>query len=61
MLIFQVMGRMRAASVGQSVREAPCRQARIKLDIATGPAIVLIPESSHTNRLLVANIGNYLV
>nr|XP_018668116.1 vacuolar protein sorting-associated protein 13D [Ciona intestinalis] len=57
----EVLGRMRAASVGQSVRVAACRQARIALDFETGPAIILIPESSHTHRVVVANLGRIIV
>lgn len=52
-----MLGRSQAANVAQSVKEAPGRQGRIKLDIASGPAILLIPESSHADRLVVANIG----
>lgn len=55
--MYQVLGRMRAASVGQSIRSSSCRQARVRLDIETGAAIILIPESSHADRLLVANLG----
>ena len=55
-----MLGRSHAANVQQSVKEAPGRQARIKLDIASGPAILLIPESSHADRLVVANIGEIM-
>uniref|UniRef100_H2ZA75 UBA domain-containing protein n=1 Tax=Ciona savignyi TaxID=51511 RepID=H2ZA75_CIOSA len=57
----EILGRMRAASVGQSVCVAARRQGRIALDIQTGPAIILIPESCHAQRLIVANLGIIIV
>jgi len=54
---FQVLGRMRAASVGQSVHQTSRRQARVLLDIEADAPIILIPESSHSQRLIVANLG----
>jgi len=57
----KVLGRMRAASVGQNVRSSACRQARVKLDIEADAPVILIPESSHAERLLVANLGSILI
>ncbi|XP_076807510.1 intermembrane lipid transfer protein VPS13D-like [Clavelina lepadiformis] len=57
----EVLGRMRAASVGQNVRTTSCRQARVLLSIEADAPIILIPESSHTDRLLVANLGHITV
>ncbi|XP_077970761.1 intermembrane lipid transfer protein VPS13D-like isoform X2 [Styela clava] len=57
----EVLGRMRAASVGQAVSSASRRQARILLDIEADSPVLLIPESSHSDRLVVADLGNLTV
>ena len=51
---------MRAASVGQSVHLTSRRQARVRLDVEAEAPIILIPESSHSQRLLVANLGKLI-
>ena len=43
--------------MGQSVHPTSRRQARVLLDVETDAPIILIPESSHSHRLLVANLG----
>nr|XP_023697192.1 vacuolar protein sorting-associated protein 13D isoform X3 [Paramormyrops kingsleyae] len=56
-----VLGRQRAAMEGQAVREHPQRAARILLDIEAGAPVLLIPESSRSPRLIVANLGQLRV
>ncbi|TSM04819.1 Vacuolar protein sorting-associated protein 13D [Bagarius yarrelli] len=56
-----VLGRQRAAVEGQAVRERPQRASRVLLDIKAGAPVLLIPESSHSKRLLVANLGQLKV
>ncbi|XP_076466689.1 LOW QUALITY PROTEIN: intermembrane lipid transfer protein VPS13D-like [Babylonia areolata] len=52
-----VLGRMRAASAGQKINDKATRGARIKLDIEADSPILLIPESSRTDHVLVADLG----
>ncbi|XP_053498784.1 intermembrane lipid transfer protein VPS13D isoform X2 [Ictalurus furcatus] len=56
-----VLGRQRAAVEGQAVREHPQRASRVLLDIEAGAPVLLIPESSHSKRLIVANLGQLKV
>ncbi|CAL8369136.1 unnamed protein product [Lota lota] len=56
-----VLGRQRAAIEGQAVREHPQRASRVLLDIQAGAPVVLIPESSCSPRLIVANLGQLRV
>ncbi|XP_027026540.2 vacuolar protein sorting-associated protein 13D isoform X1 [Tachysurus fulvidraco] len=56
-----VLGRQRAAVEGQAVRERPQRASRVLLDIEAGAPVLLIPESSHSKRLIVANLGQLKV
>ncbi|KAK1801786.1 hypothetical protein P4O66_022429 [Electrophorus voltai] len=71
-----VLGRQRAAMEGQAfecqqlkmhpepvlkVRERPQRASRLLLDIVAGAPVLLIPESSHSKRLMVANLGQLRV
>uniref|UniRef100_A0A9J7Y3S5 Vacuolar protein sorting 13 homolog D n=1 Tax=Cyprinus carpio carpio TaxID=630221 RepID=A0A9J7Y3S5_CYPCA len=56
-----VLGRQRAAVEGQAVRERPQRAARVLLDIEAGAPVLLIPESSRSKRLIVANLGQLRV
>ncbi|KAM6977932.1 LOW QUALITY PROTEIN: intermembrane lipid transfer protein VPS13D [Aplochiton taeniatus] len=56
-----VLGRQRAAMEGQAVRERPQRASRVLLDIEAGAPVLLIPESSRSPRLLVANLGQLRV
>ncbi|KAK3518898.1 hypothetical protein QTP70_014935, partial [Hemibagrus guttatus] len=56
-----VLGRQRAAMEGQAVREHPQRASRVLLDIEAGAPVLLIPESSHSKRLIVANLGQLKV
>ncbi|XP_055954829.1 intermembrane lipid transfer protein VPS13D [Patella vulgata] len=53
----EVLGRMRAASAGRHVPDQAMRGARIKLDIDAGSPILLIPQSSKSDDLLVADLG----
>uniref|UniRef100_A0A670ZLE6 Vacuolar protein sorting 13 homolog D n=1 Tax=Pseudonaja textilis TaxID=8673 RepID=A0A670ZLE6_PSETE len=52
-----VLGRQRAAVEGQTVRDQAQRAARILLDIEAGAPVLLIPESSRSSQLIVANLG----
>ncbi|KAK0134325.1 Vacuolar protein sorting-associated protein 13D [Merluccius polli] len=56
-----VLGRQRAAIEGQAVREHPQRASRVLLDIQAGAPVLLIPESSCSPRLIVANLGQLRV
>ncbi|MGH0118333.1 UNVERIFIED_CONTAM: hypothetical protein FKN15_048569 [Acipenser sinensis] len=56
-----VLGRQRAAMEGHAVRERPQRAARVLLDIEAGAPVLLIPESSRSHRLIVANLGKLRV
>ncbi|KAI5095714.1 vacuolar protein sorting-associated protein 13D isoform X1, partial [Silurus meridionalis] len=56
-----VLGRQRAAVEGQAVREHSQRASRVLLDIEAGAPVLLIPESSHSKRLIVANLGQLKV
>ncbi|KAJ8370962.1 hypothetical protein SKAU_G00109900 [Synaphobranchus kaupii] len=56
-----VLGRQRAAVEGQAVRERPQRASRVLLDIQAGAPVLLIPESSRSPRLIVANLGQLRV
>ncbi|KAM4610547.1 intermembrane lipid transfer protein VPS13D [Polymixia lowei] len=56
-----VLGRQRAAMEGQAVREHPQRASRVLLDIAAGAPVLLIPESSRSPRVIVANLGQLRV
>uniref|UniRef100_A0A3B4CNR3 UBA domain-containing protein n=1 Tax=Pygocentrus nattereri TaxID=42514 RepID=A0A3B4CNR3_PYGNA len=56
-----VLGRQRAAVEGQAVHERPQRASRILLDIEAGAPVLLIPESSRSKRLIVANLGQLKV
>ncbi|KAG8142172.1 hypothetical protein E2320_006131, partial [Naja naja] len=52
-----VLGRQRAAVEGQTVRDQAQQAARILLDIEAGAPVLLIPESSRSSQLIVANLG----
>ncbi|XP_018408139.1 PREDICTED: vacuolar protein sorting-associated protein 13D [Nanorana parkeri] len=56
-----VLGRQRAAIQGQTVRDQAQRASRILLDIEAGAPVLLIPESSRSNNLIVANLGKLKV
>uniref|UniRef100_A0A803TXG1 UBA domain-containing protein n=1 Tax=Anolis carolinensis TaxID=28377 RepID=A0A803TXG1_ANOCA len=56
-----VLGRQRAAIEGQMVRDQAQRSARVLLDIEAGAPVLLIPESSLSNHLIVANLGKLKV
>ncbi|XP_052031847.1 LOW QUALITY PROTEIN: intermembrane lipid transfer protein VPS13D [Apodemus sylvaticus] len=56
-----VLGRQRAAIEGQTVRDQAQRCSRILLDIEAGAPVLLIPESSRSNNLIVANLGRLKV
>ncbi|CAF95657.1 unnamed protein product, partial [Tetraodon nigroviridis] len=56
-----VLGRQRAAVEGQAVREHPQRASRVLLDIEAGAPVILIPESSRSPRVVVANLGQLKV
>ncbi|XP_054629816.1 intermembrane lipid transfer protein VPS13D isoform X1 [Dunckerocampus dactyliophorus] len=52
-----VLGRQRAAMEGQAIRDRPQRASRILLDIEAGAPVIIIPESSSSTRVIVANLG----
>uniref|UniRef100_A0A8C6VUL5 Vacuolar protein sorting 13 homolog D n=1 Tax=Nothobranchius furzeri TaxID=105023 RepID=A0A8C6VUL5_NOTFU len=52
-----VLGRQRAAVEGQAVRDLPQRASRILLDIEAGAPVIVIPESSRSTKVIVANLG----
>uniref|UniRef100_UPI0037E8D5D5 intermembrane lipid transfer protein VPS13D n=1 Tax=Semicossyphus pulcher TaxID=241346 RepID=UPI0037E8D5D5 len=56
-----VLGRQRAAMEGQAVRDHPQRASRVLLDIEAGAPVILIPESSRSPRVIVANLGQLKV
>ncbi|XP_053704503.1 intermembrane lipid transfer protein VPS13D [Synchiropus splendidus] len=56
-----VLGRQRAAMEGQAVRDHPQRGSRVLLDIHAGAPVILIPESSRSTRVIVANLGQLRV
>ncbi|KYO48963.1 vacuolar protein sorting-associated protein 13D isoform C [Alligator mississippiensis] len=56
-----VLGRQRAAIEGQTVRDKAQRASRVVLDIEAGAPVLLIPESSKSNHLIVANLGKLKV
>ncbi|KAM4703144.1 intermembrane lipid transfer protein VPS13D [Rhinophrynus dorsalis] len=56
-----VLGRQRAAIQGQAVRDQAQRASRVLLDIEAGAPVLLIPESSRSNNLIVANLGKLKV
>ncbi|XP_063173560.1 intermembrane lipid transfer protein VPS13D isoform X1 [Candoia aspera] len=56
-----VLGRQRAAVEGQTVRDQAQQAARILLDIEAGAPVLLIPESSRSCHLIVANLGKLKV
>ncbi|XP_044138116.1 LOW QUALITY PROTEIN: vacuolar protein sorting-associated protein 13D [Bufo gargarizans] len=56
-----VLGRQRAANQGQTVRDQAQRASRILLDIEAGAPVLLIPESSRSKNLIVANLGKLKV
>ncbi|KAH9492085.1 Vacuolar protein sorting-associated protein 13D [Bulinus truncatus] len=53
-----LLGRQRAALVGKKISEMATRGARILLDIEAVSPILLIPHSSMTNSVLVADLGH---
>ncbi|XP_025027200.1 vacuolar protein sorting-associated protein 13D isoform X1 [Python bivittatus] len=56
-----VLGRQRAAVEGQTVRDQAQQAARILLDLEAGAPVLLIPESSTSSHLIVANLGKLKV
>uniref|UniRef100_A0A8C6W485 Vacuolar protein sorting 13D n=1 Tax=Nannospalax galili TaxID=1026970 RepID=A0A8C6W485_NANGA len=56
-----VLGRQRAAIEGQTVRDRAQRCSRVLLDIEAGAPVLLIPESSRSSNLIVANLGKLKV
>ncbi|XP_006145355.1 vacuolar protein sorting-associated protein 13D isoform X2 [Tupaia chinensis] len=56
-----VLGRQRAAIEGQTVRDQAQRCSRVLLDIEAGAPVLLVPESSRSNNLIVANLGKLKV
>ncbi|KAL4233287.1 Vacuolar protein sorting-associated protein 13D [Mactra antiquata] len=56
-----VLGRMRAASAGKKINEEAFHNPRILFDIEAGSPIILIPHSSKTTDVLVADLGRLSV
>ncbi|XP_014854531.1 PREDICTED: vacuolar protein sorting-associated protein 13D isoform X2 [Poecilia mexicana] len=56
-----VLGRQRAAMEGQAVHDQPQRASRVLLDIDAGAPVLIIPESSRSSRVIVANLGQLKV
>ncbi|XP_014665862.1 PREDICTED: vacuolar protein sorting-associated protein 13D-like [Priapulus caudatus] len=56
-----VLGRMRAASAGQTVSDQPTTSVRILLDIQAGSPVILIPHSARSTDILVADLGTLTV
>ncbi|XP_078806203.1 intermembrane lipid transfer protein VPS13D isoform X4 [Oryzias latipes] len=56
-----ILGRQRAAMEGQTVRDCPQRASRVLLDIDAGAPVIVIPESSQSPRVIVANFGQLRV
>ncbi|XP_024914858.1 vacuolar protein sorting-associated protein 13D isoform X3 [Cynoglossus semilaevis] len=56
-----VLGRQRAAMEGQAVHDHPQRASRVSLDIQAGAPVLVIPESSRSTRVIVANLGQLRV
>ncbi|XP_017292232.1 vacuolar protein sorting-associated protein 13D isoform X2 [Kryptolebias marmoratus] len=56
-----VLGRQRAAMEGLAVRDQPQRASRILLDIEAGAPVIVIPESSQSPQVIVANLGKLRV
>ncbi|XP_024125799.1 vacuolar protein sorting-associated protein 13D isoform X3 [Oryzias melastigma] len=56
-----ILGRQRAAMEGQTVRDSPQRASRVLLDIEAGAPVIVIPESSQSPRVIVANFGQLRV
>ncbi|XP_029973693.1 vacuolar protein sorting-associated protein 13D, partial [Salarias fasciatus] len=56
-----VLGRQRAAMEGQTVRDHPQRASRVLLDIEAGAPVLIVPESSRSPRVIVANLGQLRV
>ncbi|XP_072222806.1 intermembrane lipid transfer protein VPS13D isoform X2 [Leuresthes tenuis] len=56
-----VLGRQRAAMEGQAVRDHAQRASRVLLDIEAGAPVIVIPESSRSPRVIVANLGQLRV
>lgn len=56
-----MLGRQRAAMAGQAVRDHPQRASRVLLDIEAGAPVIIIPESSDSPRVIVANLGQLKV
>uniref|UniRef100_A0A672ZCY6 Vacuolar protein sorting 13 homolog D n=1 Tax=Sphaeramia orbicularis TaxID=375764 RepID=A0A672ZCY6_9TELE len=56
-----VLGRQRAAMEGQAIRDQPQRASRVLLDIEAGAPVILVPESSRSSRVIVANLGQLKV
>ncbi|CAH1798376.1 unnamed protein product [Owenia fusiformis] len=54
-----VLGRMRAASDGKKITESAQRGSRIKMDIEAGAPVLLIPHSSRSKDILVADLGTF--
>lgn len=52
-----VLGRYRTASAGKRVTDKATRGARIKLDINADSPIILLPHSSKSTDILVADLG----
>ncbi|XP_077474724.1 intermembrane lipid transfer protein VPS13D isoform X1 [Stigmatopora argus] len=52
-----VLGRQRAAMEGQTIRDRPHRASRVLLDIEAGAPVIIIPESSSSAKVIVANLG----
>ncbi len=53
-----VMNRIREAAAGGSVKEIAARGTRLKLDIAAGSPLLLLPMSSHSADLLTVDLGS---
>ncbi|XP_053397933.1 intermembrane lipid transfer protein VPS13D-like isoform X2 [Mercenaria mercenaria] len=56
-----VLGRMRAASAGKKINEEAFHQPRILFDVEAGSPIILIPHSTKTTDVLVADLGRLSV
>ncbi|XP_052809460.1 intermembrane lipid transfer protein VPS13D-like [Mya arenaria] len=56
-----ILGRTRAAFAGEKINEAAFHQARLLLDIVAGSPIILIPHSSKSTDVLIADLGRLSV
>ncbi|KAK3737381.1 hypothetical protein QZH41_011519 [Actinostola sp. cb2023] len=57
----EVLGRMRAQSAGNEVSWMFGRSARVSLDIKAGSPVIVIPQSSKSPHMLVADLGDLTI